>query len=644
MIDLSMLNQGQKEAVTYGEGPLLVLAGPGSGKTRVLTYRTTHLIERGEDPRSLLVTTFTKKAAKEMKDRLERLIGAETIKKLQIGTFHSFCLKVLIVECGLDVKDGVLQEGQRKRLFKDLLAPPSRNYPDAMNWSVDLSAAMGIISFAKNELLDAHDYEKQVEGGSQARFATLYKLYEKYKNAQGKIDFDDMLLLVYKLFKKEPTILAKYQSKFKWILFDEAQDNNLAQWEIAKMLAYPQNNITVVSDDDQSIYAFRGARPDNILSFHEIFRNAKRITLGENYRSTENIVRIATQLIEHNENRFRKTLKAMNGEGADPTVVVCDTPEEEAEFVINEIKALAKCGVRGGDIAVLYRTNAQSRAFEDELVKRDIPYVIIGSKGFYGRKEIKDIVSYLRVIRSTRDSEALERIINVPNRYLGKAFISNAYTHAYRSGITLFEAIQEIPTKVPSQHQNALEFCFGIEELQRLADDMTPMQLIREVRKRFRYDQWLIKEEGGDEADNNRIENLEELVSAACKFSNLPAFLDFVSKQQSKSNSDQTDPDKVQLMTIHRSKGLEREAIFLVGVSDGLLPHKNSMFFTDAGELMPGCVDEERRLCYVGITRAKRQLYISSPLTWQFNPTVPSMFLNEVGMSQEALEAVKAWG
>lgn len=639
MIDLSMLNEGQRQAVSFGEGPLLVLAGAGSGKTRVLTYRIAHLIKQGEEPDSFFVSTFTKKAATEMTERLVDLIGQDAIDKVQIGTFHSFCFHVLKVDSGR--KFEVLRDYEQKKIFKGLLAPPSKEYPNALNWAIDVGQAMSVISRSKNELISVEKYAEQAGiDANTNKMVQLYRLYERYKSEQGKIDFDDMLLWCYKLFRDDPAILAKYQQKFKWLLVDESQDNNLAQWEITKMLAYPRHNITVVGDDDQGIYGFRGARPDQILAFDALFEGAKRITLGENYRSTSEIVDMATTLIANNAVRFKKRLVSMAGAGQEPVYIASEAPEDEASIVCNELETLFKQGIKGRDIAILYRTNAQSRAFEDELVKRDIPYTIIGSAGFYARKEIKDIISYLRVINWPHDSrEEFERIINVPTRFLGKAFISQVSTYAYKAGLSFFDAMTQTPGLKRFQYEKADTFHFHITRLHDLVDDFTPSELIYEVRRVFGYDAWLLKEEGAEEgADNNRIENLNELASAASRFPSLTAFLDFVAKQQSKSNSDSPGEDKVQLMTIHRSKGLEWHVVFLAGVSQGLLPHKNSMQYGDDGEFISGSVEEERRLCYVGVTRARRILYMSSVNSWQSNPLMPSMFLGEMGIGTENIQ------
>lgn len=638
MLDLSTLNKGQRQAVTFGEGPLLVLAGAGSGKTRVLVQRVAHLIGQGEDPESFFVSTFTKKAATEMKERLADIIV--DVDKVQIGTFHSFCLRVLKVDGGNRFE--IMRESEQKRLVKGLLEPPSKNYPDALNWRVDLGHVLSKLSLAKNNLLTVEEVGKRSDGSPiQANFVRLYRAYEKHKEALNKIDFDDMLLMCYQLFIEHPGILAKYCERFKWVLVDELQDTNYAQWALIQMLSYPRNNITGVGDVDQAIYTWRGALPEQVLSFGQMFAGAATIILEENYRSTENVVDLANKLIANNSTRIRKRLIAMTGSGVDPLYTHCETPEDEAAFVADEIEAAHKDGHKGADMAVLYRTNAQSRAFEDELVRRDIPYTIIGSAGFYNRKEIKDIISYLRVIHSPSDTEALERIVNVPNRYLGKAFISAVKTHSFRSGLSFLDAMTETPGLKNFQFKAADELGYEIRSLQKIADDTTPAKLIYEVRKRFHYDAYLIKEEGGEDgADNNRIENLNELMSAVNKFSSLAAFLDFVGKQQNKSSTDNKDPDKVQLMTIHRAKGLEWKIVFLVGVSQGLLPHKNAIETGAGGNIIPESIEEERRLCYVGITRARQILYMSSLNEWQNNYTGPSMFLGEVGLEVEELEAV----
>ncbi len=647
-MDLSGLNKQQCQAVLHGPGPCCVLAGAGSGKTRVLTFRIARLIEEGVRPENILAVTFTKKAATEMVERLESLLGPGSVEELNIGTFHSICYRIIREEwraLGRRVPQ-VAEEYWQKRVVKNILAPQSQKNPWGMDWDLDVGQALAWISQQKNNLIGPQD--KLIVPESQVflegRYRELYRRYEKAKASENKLDFDDMLWWAFQLLRDNPAILSKYQGLLQWLLVDEFQDTNLAQYEILKLLAPPQNNLFVVGDDYQAIYGWRSARVDFILKFASTWQGAVGIPLEINYRSTEDIVKYSNLLISHNDNQKQKTCRANRKAMAEPVFLANDDEELEAEVIAQEILSLtggeqAKYGY--GDIAVLYRVNAYSRALEEAFIKAGLPHVIIGAVGFYERKEVKDILAYLRAA-ARGDEEAAKRVINVPNRYLGRAFVQAAERYQARHGCSFLEAVRDCPEAAQRRYAVGVGQFLGIIEQVAawVREGWSPEQMVTSLRKVTGYDAWLLKEEGGDEGpDNPRLENLAALVQAAARFKTVEEFLAYVDRATGKE-PDHQEPaagGRVQLMTLHKAKGLEFAVVFMAGVSEGLLPHRKAVQYRD-GEEIAESLEEERRLAYVGMTRAMDLLYLSSVESYLGKFTVPSRFVREVGFAVEKNE------
>lgn len=623
------MNDGQKAAVLHMYGPCVVIAGAGSGKTRVLTHRIAHLIEEGIPARNILACTFTKKAANEMAERLGSLVGP-AVEDLNVSTIHSMCYRILREEWRNQGRYyDVLADHEQKRILKQLLAPPGPKNSDGMNWDLDIGQALRSIGNFKNDLIAVDQaYQMSGDDGFKRRLARLYQLYEQKKRVIAKVDFDDMLILCYQMLSENPAILSKWQSRFTFILVDEFQDTNHAQWEIIRMLAEPERNLFVVGDDWQSIYAFRGAKPEYIINFESYYSGAQVIFLDVNYRCTENIIRLSNAVIGNNRNQVKKTLRAHNPPGQEPATMEAVDQDHEASLVLGEIEALRKeHGYNWSDFAILFRTNAQSRAFEDLFIRQNIPHIILGSQGFYARREIRDIVAYLEVALDPHSDDAVKRVINVPSRYLGKVFVQTVEQWAARHGISFFDALTSCPDILNYQARNVVQFLDAIHQIARVQD---PAEAVMAVRDIAGYDDYLRKEEGGaDDADNFRLENLNELVSAALKFRTVGEFVRFAKEAGEAKPSDEGVGDRIQLMSFHRSKGLEFPVVFMVGVNQGLLPHKNACVFVN-GELVPESVEEERRLCYVGMTRSKKRLYMSHVQAYQGKDMVPSMFLGEL--------------
>lgn len=634
-MDLSSLNSQQREAVEHIDGPCCVVAGAGSGKTRVLTYRVANLVNMGVPAKNILAVTFTRKAAGEMQERLQPLIGDAALEDLNVGTFHSICYRILRDEWRAfgQTPFEPAQEHWVKRTIRTILEPPSKNNPQGMNWGLDVASAIGFISWQKNNMITPDD-RLDLRGADpflEMRFQNLYKQYELAKDREHKLDFDDMLLWCYQLLRDNPAVLRKYRSAFRYILVDEFQDTNLAQYEILKLLAEPEHNVFVVGDARQAIYGWRAARVEFILEFERTWPGARVIILETNYRSSQNIVELSNAFIHNSSIKYPGECKPHKGASVEPIYLASETEDDEAAQITEEIKALIENKeYEYKDFAILYRTNAQSRAFEDALIAAGIPYVVLGAIGFYNRKEVKDIIAYLRILADPNDDEAIRRVINVPTRYLGKAFLTAAREYSQREGISLLDAIQECPEARQHRYRGARDFIWCIDQLRRLQDKCSVAELTIQVRKITGYDAWLAETEGvTDGADNQRLENLDALAAAAARFGKLEDFLFYVEQAASKPTDPETGGDKVQLMTLHRSKGLEFPVVFLAGMVQGLLPHRKSCVYID-GELVPESIEEERRLCYVGITRAKERLYLSTFEAYQGRPVGRSMFLDEI--------------
>ena len=618
-MDLAGLNDRQLEAVKCPSGPLLVLAGAGSGKTKVLTTKVAYLVEEiGVDPYNILAITFTNKAAKEMKERVVNMLGPSAYR-IQISTFHS--LGLLIVrenyeKLGYDKNFTILDSDDSltviKKILKDMNLDPKVYNPRGIR---------NKISSAKNELMDSKYYSRFANSEYEEIVLSVFEKYEKRLKKNNSLDFDDLLLLPIRLFKENPDILLKYQERFKYILVDEYQDTNEAQYRLIKMMGSLYKNICVVGDLDQSIYGFRGANYRNILNFEKDYPEATVIPLEENYRSTGNILNVANDIIKNNKNRKEKNLWTKNGDGPKIRYHRSYDEKDEAHFVMNEIKKLIISGVHRDDIAVLYRTNAQSRNMEEELLRENIPYKVVGSFYFYNRKEIKDLISYLKLIYNPNDDVSLMRVINVPKRQIGPKTLENLSMKAIENGTSMYEAIES---------GKEYQFKKIIEDIKRESENLSLTELVDLVldfsgmRKELENTKTIESE--------IRLENLEEFKSITKNFEenngviSLEEFLLEISLvsdiEEHKNNT-----DVVTLMTIHSAKGLEFDHIFLIGLEEGIFPHSNSMDSPDE-------IEEERRLCYVAVTRAKKSLTLVNAkrrmLYGNTNVNMPSRFIGEI--------------
>ena len=618
-MNLEELNERQREAVLYNDGPLLIIAGAGAGKTKTLTTKIAYLIEKKNvAPENILAITFTNKAAKEMKDRLFKTIG-QTAKYLEVSTFHSFGLKLLRENydaLGYD-KNFVIMDSDDsltvvKKIIKDIGYDPKIYNPRAIR---------NKISSCKNEMTTPEAYERYAASDFEKVVQEVYAKYEKKLQRNNSVDFDDLLLLPIELFKKNPDILNKYQDLYQYILIDEYQDTNEAQYILTKMLSAKNRKITCVGDDSQSIYSFRGANYKNILNFEKDYKDAKTILLEQNYRSTSNILDAANQVIKNNKMRKDKNLWTSRGIGEKIKYYRAYNERDEAQYVIRKIKELTNRNVEYKDIAVLYRTNAQSRVLEEEMLKENLPYRVIGSFYFYSRKEIKDLIAYLRLIHNSKDNVSLLRVINTPKRGIGLKTIENLTIQADAMGVSIYEAISS---------GKELEFKNLIEKLKEMSKDLTLTELIDKV-----LDASGMKKELEDEKTLEaevRLENLEEFKSITKTFEEREGLIsleDFLLEISLISDVEEykDDPNRISLMTVHSVKGLEFDHVFVVGMEEGIFPHINSLM--DNSEL-----EEERRLCYVAITRAKDDLHLVNARRRtlfgkeQINPV--SRFLGEI--------------
>ncbi len=618
-MNLEELNERQREAVLYNDGPLLIIAGAGAGKTKTLTTKIAYLIEKKNvAPENILAITFTNKAAKEMKDRLFKTIG-QTAKYLEVSTFHSFGLKLLRENydaLGYD-KNFVIMDSDDsltvvKKIIKDIGYDPKIYNPRAIR---------NKISSCKNEMTSPEAYERYAASDFEKVVQEVYAKYEKKLQRNNSVDFDDLLLLPIELFKKNPDILNKYQDLYQYILIDEYQDTNEAQYILTKMLSAKNRKITCVGDDSQSIYSFRGANYKNILNFEKDYKDAKTILLEQNYRSTSNILDAANQVIKNNKMRKDKNLWTSRGIGEKIKYYRAYNERDEAQYVIRKIKELTNRNVEYKDIAVLYRTNAQSRVLEEEMLKENLPYRVIGSFYFYSRKEIKDLIAYLRLIHNSKDNVSLLRVINTPKRGIGLKTIENLTIQADAMGVSIYEAISS---------GKELEFKNLIEKLKEMSKDLTLTELIDKV-----LDASGMKKELEDEKTLEaevRLENLEEFKSITKTFEEREGLIsleDFLLEISLISDVEEykDDPNRISLMTVHSVKGLEFDHVFVVGMEEGIFPHINSLM--DNSEL-----EEERRLCYVAITRAKDDLHLVNARRRtlfgkeQINPV--SRFLGEI--------------
>ena len=611
------LNDKQKEAVMHVDGPCLVLAGAGSGKTKVLTERIVNLINNGVSPYNILAITFTNKAAREMRERVYNSIEEEA-NKIFIGTFHSLGLKIVRENAsviGYSNNVTILDRDDVNTLIKRFMKElnlDTEHYP--------VKSILNKISFAKNEGLSPEEFDKFAKAPLDMAACKVYKMYESALKRSNSVDFDDLLILPLRIFKKDKSVLEKYQEHFKYILVDEYQDTNMVQYDMCKLLASKYRNLFVVGDMDQSIYSFRFANYMNVINFEKDNKDAKVIVLDENYRSTNNILNAANDVIKNNKERKEKNLWSSKGNGDKIKYIRCDNEQEEASTVVRLTKELLDKGEKPSEIAVLYRTNGQSRVFEEAFLKENIPFKIVGSYFFYNRKEIKDLISYMHLIYNNNDDASLERVINVPRRGIGSKTIERLRSEASISDKSMFEVVSS---------GKELGFKNLIIDLTNESKNTDLVGLVDVILDKTGIRKEL--EEKNDLESEIRLENLNEFKSIALAFQekgifSLEEFLENISLVSDKNEYKEVD-DGINLMTLHSAKGLEFNDVFLVGMEEGIFPHNRS--FESESEL-----EEERRLCYVGITRAKEHLWLMNAkkrtLFGQVSMNFPSRFIKEI--------------
>ena len=612
MSKYDLLNPEQKEAVFHYEGPLLILAGAGSGKTRVLTHRVAWLIEEKQvNPWNIMAITFTNKAAGEMRDRVETMLGG-ALGGVWVATFHSTCVRILrryIDRIGFGTNFTIYDGDDQKTIIKEI----------CKRFQIDTKLYrerffMAAISAAKDELLSPDDYAKQVHGDTRKqKVAEVYREYQKQLRASNALDFDDLIFRTVELFQKDAEVLEQYQDRFRFIMVDEYQDTNTAQFKLVSLLAAKYRNLCVVGDDDQSIYRFRGANIQNILSFEEVYPDAQVIRLEQNYRSTQNILTAANEVICHNEGRKEKKLWTANGDGDKVRFRQFLNGFEEAEYVAGMISRKVGAGKwKYGDCAVLYRTNAQSRMFEEKFLFANVPYKIVGGINFYGRKEIKDVLAYLKTIENGRDDLAVRRIINVPKRGIGATTINRVQEYANTEDMSFYDALRVAGT-IPGVGKSVAKLDSFVQMIQTMRSKQpyySVKELIEDVLEQTEYRKELMAE--GTEEALDRLANIDELLNKAASYAehadnpSLGGFLEEVALVADIDNLEE-DADHVVMMTLHSAKGLEFPVVFMVGMEDGMFPSYMSISSEDPADL-----EEERRLCYVGITRAKETLILTS--------------------------------
>lgn len=629
------LNKEQQEAVRHTEGALLIMAGAGSGKTRVLTHRIAYLMSEKEvSPNSILAITFTNKAAREMKDRVSRLVGPAG-NYMWVSTFHSMCVRILrrdIDRIGYSSNFTILDTSDQlsviKQVLKNLNIDPKKFDPRAM---------LGQISTAKNELITPEEFSKNVGNFYDRQVAQVYESYQKILRKNQSLDFDDLIMQTIHLFDRVPEVLEYYQRRFQYIHVDEYQDTNHAQYFLVKQLASRYQNLCVVGDSDQSIYRWRGADISNILSFEKDYPKAKTVFLEQNYRSTKSILAAANKVIGNNSGRKPKNLWTENDDGKKINYFQGGSEQEEALYITEKIQELTRNeGYSPSDVAILYRTNAQSRAIEDTLLKSGISYQMVGGMKFYDRKEIKDMIAYLRLITNPDDDLSFARVVNEPKRGIGKTSMDKLAAYAAEHDLSLYEAVKEVDfTGVSGKAANALaEFGSLIRTLTQQQEFLTATDMVEAVLQRTGYEQ-MLKNEKSIEAQS-RLENLEEFMTVTKDFEEgsedktLIAFLTDLALIADIDKVDEDDPDhteKITLMTLHAAKGLEFPVVFLIGMEENVFPHSRSMM--DEEEM-----EEERRLAYVGITRAEKELYLTHArmrtLYGRTNMNPISRFINEI--------------
>ncbi|NLY49023.1 MAG: DNA helicase PcrA [Clostridiales bacterium] len=642
---LDDLNPEQKKAVMHDKGPLLILAGAGSGKTRVLTYRAAYLIEhRNVNPWNILAVTFTNKAAREMKERIDRLVGYGS-ENIWVSTFHSTCVRILrrfIDRIGYERSFSIYDDDDSRALMRDVC-----KYLDIDTKRIPEKSILNAISRAKDELIGPEEFEKNTGRDYMLKKqAEAYYEYQKRLKASNALDFDDLIFKTVELFMTDESALAYYQNRFQYIMVDEYQDTNTAQFRLIQLLASGVNeygereyNLCVVGDDDQSIYKFRGANIQNILSFERAFPNTKVIKLEQNYRSTKSILSAANEVIANNIGRKPKTLWTANEQGEPVTYTLFDTDMDEAESVTGEIKRMVDNNqARYNDFAILYRTNAQSRMFEEKLIRKNIPYKIIGSVNFYARKEIKDLLAYMKTIDNGLDNIAVKRIINVPRRGIGAATIEKVDAYAINNGMSFYDALVRCE-QIPGLERSCAKIMSFVSIIEGLRsrlyqENYNLTELIDDILDATGYLKEL-EEEGSDEA-RERIANIDELVNKLVTYADeaeeaptLSGFLEEVALVSDIDSFDESE-DYLVLMTLHSAKGLEFPYVYICGMEEGIFPSYMAMYSDNPQDE----IEEERRLCYVGITRARKRLSLTAARQRMMRGDIsfnkPSRFIKEI--------------
>ncbi|WP_059104488.1 DNA helicase PcrA [Shouchella shacheensis] len=633
---LQGLNKEQREAVTHTEGPVLLMAGAGSGKTRVLTHRMSYLLRHnGTPPWSVLALTFTNKAAREMKDRVASLVGP-IAEDIWISTFHSMCVRMLrrdIDKIGFSRNFSILDSSDQLSVIKQVLK--SQNIDPK---KFDPKSILGTISSAKNELKTAKQFAKVAAGVYDEVAADVYTDYEKRLKQNNALDFDDLIMRTIQLFSDVPEVLEFYQRKFQYIHVDEYQDTNRAQYQLVRMLGDRSKNVCVVGDSDQSIYRWRGADIGNILSFENDYPNAKVILLEQNYRSTKTILSAANSVIENNANRKPKRLWTENTEGRKIGLYEAATEQAEAQFVVEKIREAARePGFSYSNVAILYRTNAQSRIIEEYFVKSNLDYNIVGGTKFYDRKEIKDILAYLRLISNPDDDISLQRIVNVPKRGIGATTVDKIAAYAAASGLSMYAALGELEEigVTARAYTKLVEFREQVKNWTQMQEYLSVTELVEELLEKTGYREMLKKEQTLEA--QSRLENMDEFITVTQEFEKgsedktLVAFLTDLALvadiDKLDDEEETTKRDAITLMTLHSAKGLEFPLVFLIGLEEGIFPHNRSLFEEEE-------MEEERRLAYVGITRAEKQLYVTNAklrtLYGRTNTNPSSRFIAEI--------------
>lgn len=624
---LDNVTEPQKEAITHIDGPLLVIAGAGSGKTRVITRRIGYLIEEGIDPLNILAITFTNKAANEMRERINEFLDR---KGMWISTFHAMCARILrndIELMGYSENFSIYDTKDQINCIKTVMNELNL---DTTHWRPNSIAAS--ISNAKNELLSVDKFSEYRSGYYNNIVSKIYKKYQEYLVSNNALDFDDLLFMVVHLFKNYPEVLEKYQNKFKYTLIDEYQDTNHAQYVITRLLSQRDKNICATGDPDQSIYGWRGANIQNILNFEKDYPDTKTVRLEQNYRSTRRILSVASEIIKNNRSRKPKSLWTENSEGDKVRVIHCEDENTEAREAARYFSEYAESGNKYSDMAIFYRTNAQSRVFESFLRQEGIPYTIVGSVEFFRRKEIKDILSYLKLFMNPDDDLSFERIVNIPPRGIGATTLTRLKGWAFVNNASLLNAVSHVQeiSEIKARSARIIKDFWNVFSKISKLPTYPVMEFMKQVIEMIGYRDYLEKSYDSDSIE--RLENVEELVNAARDYDisnptgSLQGFLEEISLISDIDKWDESS-ETVTLMTLHAAKGLEFPVVFIVGLEEGLLPHSQSKDSDDE-------VEEERRLCYVGITRAQKELFLSHTRYrtkyGQRYPCIPSRFLSEI--------------